>query len=151
MILLMLLAVLMTATEPIQKQQNPAGVLLAVFHQEPTAGTLAAVHTIKFDALQAFLSALCDRRGNLSLLMLQAQFTPLEHVTGAYITTVSTQAEKQRQPIRTAETATRPGSAEKIISIFRHQIPLFWRQKPLGCVSFFKKFKIPIILDRGDF
>ena len=118
MILLMLLAVLLTATEPNQRPQNPAGVFLAVFHQEPTAGTLAAVHTIKFDALQAFLSAFCDRRGNLSLLMLQALFTPLERARRAYITTVSTQAERQKQPIRTAETATRPGSAEKIISKF---------------------------------
>ena len=120
MILLMLLAVLLTATEPNHGPQNPAGVFLAVFHQEPTAGTLAAVHTIKFDALQAFLSALRDRRGNLSLLMLQALFAPLERATGAYITAVSTQAERKKQPIQTAETATRPGSAPKIISIFRH-------------------------------
>lgn len=125
MILLMLLAVLLTATKPNHGPQNPAGVFLAVFHQEPTAGTLAAVHTIKFDALQAFLSAFCDRRGNLSLLILQVLFTPLERTIGAYITTVSTQAEKQTQPMRTAETATRPGSAEKITSKFCHFISKF--------------------------
>ena len=119
--------------------------------QEYTKNHLAKGPKIKNNALGAILRALNPQRYKISFLSLQSKFTPIERTRKAYIKAVSIQAERQKQPIQTTETANRPGSGQIFISIFCHFIPLFWCQKPLGCVSKIEFFKNPKILDRGDF
>ena len=119
--------------------------------QEYTKNHLAKGPKKKNNALEAVLRALNPQRYKISFLSLQSKFAPIERTRRAYIKAVSLQAKRQKQLIQTTETANRPGSGQIFISIFCHFIPLFWYQKPLGCVSkieFFKKLKI---LDRGDF
>jgi hypothetical protein len=139
----------MIATEPKQRTtSHPARVFLAVFYQEPTAGTLAScpgwLHAVQihFEAPEGVLSAFYASTGNSSLLTFQALYAPIERARKAYITAVTIQAKRQKQLIQTTETTNRPGSGQIFISIFCHFIPLFWCQKPLGCVSIFQKSKI---------
>ena len=98
---------LMIATEPKQRTtSHPAGVFLAVFYQEPTAGTLANcpgwLHAVQihFDAPEGVLSAFYASTGNLSLLIFQALYAPIERARKAYITAVTIQEKGRNNSFR---------------------------------------------------
>lgn len=120
-------------------------------NQEYTKNQLVKGPKKKNNALGAVLRAFNPQGYKISVFTIKSKFTPIERTRKAYIKVVSIQAERQKQPIQTTETASRPGSGQIFISIFCHFIPLFLCQKPLGCVSIFQKSKILKILDRGDF
>ena len=129
---------------------RPAGAFRAAFHQETTAGHLAAGP----DRIRRARRLIQPRFG---LTLTIAHFIRLKpsrgilRVTRAYSYALSYQAKQENRPPESRKRAGHLGSAPKIISIFRHQILLFWCQKPLGCVSKIEFFKNPKILDRGDF
>lgn len=151
MILYALFAVVIAITLELYHRttSRPAGVFSAASHQETTAGHRAAGP----DVIRRATSPIQPRN---SLTLTFAHFIRsaaymgiLTRHKGIYNHSITSGKTGKPTPGNRKRTA-RLGSAQKIISISRHQIPLFWHQKPFGCVSIFQKLKIFKILDRGD-